>query len=41
MLISQAAASFRLWTGREMDVEAAMRAARAALGLPPPGSPDP
>jgi shikimate dehydrogenase len=35
MLVAQAAASFRLWTGREMDTVAAMRAARAALGLPP------
>jgi shikimate dehydrogenase len=35
MLVAQAAASFRLWTGREMDTVAAMRAARAALRLPP------
>ncbi len=33
MLVAQAAESFRLWTGRDMDTAAAMRAARTALGL--------
>ena len=37
MLVAQAAASFRLWTGQDMDTAAATRAARTALGL----SPDP
>ena len=35
MLVAQAAASFRLWTSQDMDVPAATRAARHALGLPP------
>ncbi|HEX8387023.1 MAG TPA: shikimate dehydrogenase [Rubricoccaceae bacterium] len=47
MLVAQAAASFRLWTGLDMDTGAATRAAQAALRLsePPrhsgPYSPDP
>lgn len=35
MLVAQAAASFRLWTGVDMDTGAAARAARTALGLSP------
>lgn len=31
MLVAQAAASFRLWTGRDMDIQAATRAAQTAL----------
>lgn len=33
MLVAQAAASFHLWTGHEMNTEAATRAAQAALDL--------
>ena len=33
MLVAQAAASFRMWTGCEMDLGAATQTARAALGL--------
>ena len=33
MLVAQAAASFRLWTGLDMDIAAAERAARTALAL--------